>query len=142
MRFFIRVENGLPVDHPISSENLQKVIPEFDGETPPNGFSEFIRTPAPAVGVYEAFEQVTYEASGDNFIETHHIRQMTSEEIKVKKDAEKLSWSSSGMAENGFSTWVFNEETCSYVAPVSKPNDGNSYVWNDETVSWELEAQD
>jgi len=40
-----------------------------------------------------------------------------------------------------FASWVLNEETCLWETPVAMPDDGNVYVWNEETVSWELEAE-
>lgn len=36
-----------------------------------------------------------------------------------------------------FNSWILNDETCLWEAPVSYPNDGSSYVWNEETQSWE-----
>tara|TARA_R100001443_G_scaffold45051_1_gene58045 strand:- start:4283 stop:4657 length:375 start_codon:yes stop_codon:yes gene_type:complete len=35
-----------------------------------------------------------------------------------------------------YSSWVLNETTCQWEAPVSKPNDGKIYDWNDETREW------
>jgi hypothetical protein len=35
-----------------------------------------------------------------------------------------------------FASWVLNETTCRYEAPVAKPDDGKYYVWNEETTSW------
>jgi hypothetical protein len=37
-----------------------------------------------------------------------------------------------------FNSWVLNEDTCLWNAPVSKPNDGNMYDWNESTLSWDL----
>jgi hypothetical protein len=37
-----------------------------------------------------------------------------------------------------FESWVLNENTCDWEAPVSKPNDGQEYKWNENTLSWEL----
>jgi len=36
-----------------------------------------------------------------------------------------------------FSSWVLNESTCSYESPVSYPDDGKVYNWNEETTSWD-----
>lgn len=36
-----------------------------------------------------------------------------------------------------FSTWVLNEQTCTWECPVEYPDDGKQYIWNDSTVSWE-----
>ena len=37
-----------------------------------------------------------------------------------------------------FASWLLDEETCRWEAPVPYPNDGNQYRWNEETQSWEL----
>lgn len=33
-------------------------------------------------------------------------------------------------------SWVLNETTCSWEAPVAMPTDGQSYSWDEATVSW------
>jgi hypothetical protein len=35
-----------------------------------------------------------------------------------------------------FDSWVLNEETCLWEAPVPYPTDGASYYWDEETISW------
>jgi len=37
-----------------------------------------------------------------------------------------------------YASWILNEETCKWEAPVPSPNDGNQYSWSEETQSWEL----
>jgi hypothetical protein len=37
-----------------------------------------------------------------------------------------------------FSKWILDEETCRWVAPISYPNDGFTYLWNDNKGEWEL----
>lgn len=37
-----------------------------------------------------------------------------------------------------FASWLLNEDTCLWDAPVAMPNDGAVYQWNEETVSWEI----
>ena len=37
-----------------------------------------------------------------------------------------------------YNSWVLNEETCLWEAPVIKPDDGQSYLWNEETQQWDL----
>ena len=36
-----------------------------------------------------------------------------------------------------FRSWILNEESCLWEAPVEYPTDGNQYEWNEETTSWE-----
>ena len=33
-------------------------------------------------------------------------------------------------------SWVFNEDTCSWEAPVAYPDDGEVYSWDEATTSW------
>jgi hypothetical protein len=35
-----------------------------------------------------------------------------------------------------YESWVLNEETCKYNAPVDYPTDKKNYYWNEETISW------
>lgn len=35
-----------------------------------------------------------------------------------------------------FLSWVFDEETLDWKAPIQMPNDGNVYRWDEETLSW------
>ena len=37
-----------------------------------------------------------------------------------------------------FPSWTLNENTCLWEAPIPVPQDGKTYVWNEETVSWLL----
>ena len=37
-----------------------------------------------------------------------------------------------------FASWVLNEDTCLWGAPVAMPDDGQRYVWNEYTTSWAL----
>ena len=39
-----------------------------------------------------------------------------------------------------FPSWILNETTCIWEAPVEKPDDGKRYEWNEETQQWELET--
>jgi hypothetical protein len=37
-----------------------------------------------------------------------------------------------------FPSWVLDEKTCQWVAPVAYPTDGFTYVWNENKREWEL----
>ena len=67
----------------------------------------------------------------DIVTDVHHVRNMTAEEKTAKQDEAKAIW-----AENGYASWVFNEDTCSFDPPVPYPEDGKFYQWNEETTSW------
>ena len=38
-----------------------------------------------------------------------------------------------------YNSWVLNEETCLWEAPVIKPDDGQRYLWNEETKQWDVD---
>jgi hypothetical protein len=35
-----------------------------------------------------------------------------------------------------FDSWILDEETCVYNAPVAMPSDGKMYMWDEATTSW------
>lgn len=35
-----------------------------------------------------------------------------------------------------FNSWVLNNETCWWEAPIPYPLDGKTYAWSEDTVSW------
>ena len=35
-----------------------------------------------------------------------------------------------------YNSWVLNEDSCLWNAPVAMPEDGNRYQWDEETQSW------
>ena len=37
-----------------------------------------------------------------------------------------------------FNSWILNETTCLWNAPVAYPTDGKRYNWNEEIKNWEL----
>ena len=37
-----------------------------------------------------------------------------------------------------FNSWILNEQTCQWEAPVAKPNDGKKYNWNETNLTWDL----
>jgi len=36
-----------------------------------------------------------------------------------------------------FNSWILNEDTCLWEAPVAYPADGSMYSWNEENLAWE-----
>jgi hypothetical protein len=37
-----------------------------------------------------------------------------------------------------FKSWLLDQESCLWVAPVTYPIDGFTYLWNEEKLDWEL----
>jgi hypothetical protein len=42
------------------------------------------------------------------------------------------------IAPKPFDSWILDEETCKWEAPVEYPTDGETYLWNEETTTWDL----
>ena len=43
------------------------------------------------------------------------------------------------IAPKPFNSWVLNENTCLWEAPIAQPNDGKTYIWNEQTLLWDLQ---
>jgi hypothetical protein len=37
-----------------------------------------------------------------------------------------------------FNSWILNEDTCRWEAPVAYPQDDNRYTWNESTLTWDI----
>jgi hypothetical protein len=37
-----------------------------------------------------------------------------------------------------FNSWILNENTCRWEAPIPYPQDNNKYSWNEQNQSWDL----
>jgi hypothetical protein len=42
------------------------------------------------------------------------------------------------IAPKPFESWVLDEETCRWEAPVAYPTDGERYIWDEEAADWAL----
>jgi hypothetical protein len=132
MNLYIQLQNGEPVNHPIMEDNLKQAFPEMDLNNLPENFARFERIVPNVLGVYEVSEGLTYEWVDGIVKDVHHVRAMTTEERTAKQDAVKAEWQQN----NGFTSWIFNEETCAFKPPGPYPEDGKVYVWDEPTTSW------
>ena len=42
------------------------------------------------------------------------------------------------IAPKPFNSWILNETTCQWEAPIALPDTENRYNWNEETTTWDL----
>jgi hypothetical protein len=42
------------------------------------------------------------------------------------------------IAPKPYESWILNETTCQWEAPVAYPDDSQSYNWNEETTTWDI----
>ena len=40
-----------------------------------------------------------------------------------------------------FNSWLLNEDTCRWDPPVAHPTDGQLYIWNEDTQTWDAVTQ-
>lgn len=40
-----------------------------------------------------------------------------------------------------FPSWVLDEDTCLWNAPIAMPIDGNQYIWDELTISWVIKVE-
>ena len=132
MELFIRIKDGAPFEHPILGENFRQAFPDVDTENLPAEFARFVRIAPPTLGAYEKNQNVSYQLVDGVYTDVFTCEQMTAQEIAVKQQAVKDSWENN----NGFASWTFNEQTCSYEAPTPMPTDGKVYLWNEEQLAW------
>jgi hypothetical protein len=144
-KLYIKVdEDNMFIDHPHFESNVRDLHPDHDLDAgPPSGWMEFERVEPPVIGPYQKFTEtiggnialafphngLEYAIVDGKYKDVWHVEDMTKEEKTEKQNAIKAEW-----AENGFASWTFNEETCSFDPPTEKP-DGN-YRWDEETTSW------
>ncbi len=132
MNLYIQLQNGEPVNHPILEENLTQAFPGIDLNNLPDTFARFERVVPTMLGIYEISEGATYEWVDGIVKDVYHRRAMTTEERTAKQDRVKAEWQQN----NGFVSWMFNEETCAFEPPVPYPEDGKVYMWDEPTLTW------
>ena len=91
----------------------------------------------PLSGVYTRVEQVSstithYTLSADNL---PHLRYNYAG-IGYYYDSVRGAF----IPPKPFNSWVLNESTCTWKAPIDYPTDGNNYQWNESNTSWIIVA--
>jgi len=133
MELFIRIKDGAPFEHPILGDNFRQAYPDVDTENLPAEFARFVRIAPAVLGAYEKNQSVSYQLIDGVYTDVFTCEQMTAQEITAKQQSVKDSWANNN---NGFASWTFNEQTCSYEAPTPMPTDSKRYVWNETTLTW------
>jgi hypothetical protein len=133
LELYIKIQNGLPVDHPQLKDNVVDAyeLSDTDLDGHPD-WLPFIRTEVPKVGIYEVADGPHYVRDGNVVNEQWIVRAMTEEERVMKQNQRKFDWKNSG----GPTNWIFDEEKCAYLPPLPYPDDGAPYVWVQEATRW------
>ena len=75
--------------------------------------------------------QTSYNTHGGQHPEGRPLR-MNYAGIGFTYDAERDAF----YAPQPFPSWVLDEDTCYWVAPILYPTDGNSYTWSEDEMAW------
>lgn len=77
------------------------------------------------------FVQTSYNTRGGQHPEGRPLRKNFAG-IGYSYDAERDAF----IPPQPFPSWLLNEETCLWDAPVPYPDDGALYLWDEDTLSW------
>jgi hypothetical protein len=87
------------------------------------------------------------EQAGSDFINklynTRDVWKQTSYNNNIRKNYAGIGYQydqtrDAFIAPKPFNSWILNEDTCRWEAPIPYPQDNNNYKWNEQTKSWDL----
>jgi len=79
----------------------------------------------------------------NNLYNTRDVWKQTSYNNNIRKNYAGIGFKydqtrDAFIAPKPYPSWILNETTCNWESPVVKPDDGQNYVWNEETQQWDL----
>ena len=89
----------------------------------------------------------TTEQSGSDFLNnlynTRDVWKQTSYNGNIRKNFAGIGYTydqarDAFIAPKPFNSWILNEDTCQWEAPVAMPIDDNKYTWNESTLTWDI----
>jgi hypothetical protein len=90
---------------------------------------------------------VEQEQLGNDFINklynTRDVWKQTSYNGNIRKNYAGIGYSydqtrDAFIPPKPFDSWILNEDTCLWEAPVAKPEDDNEYNWNETNKTWDI----
>lgn len=138
MKLYIKVINGVPIDHPLTDQNLSLLHPGVDFQdenaAAKYGYIPFVRTKEPQ-HVYKKRANNYYVFDGNVVKEVWNVTEMLDSEKQQLIDAEQTRWSMlSGHITRP--SWKLNVAACRYEPPIQKPTD-DAYIWVEDKLQWE-----
>ena len=89
----------------------------------------------------------TSEQAGADFLnnlyKTRDVWKQTSYNNNIRKNFAGIGFKydqtrDAFIAPKPYASWILNETTCQWEAPVAYPDDGQQYNWNETIKNWEL----
>lgn len=128
MKLYIQIENDIAINHPAFEDNLLDAF----GSIPKN-WVKFTRIEQPSpdilpVGIYQvATCKYILDDDGVSWKDEWSVRDMT--------DYEKLEKINCVKKTQPYASWIFDEESCSFLPPVPFPEIGQ-WSWDEEKQTW------
>ena len=77
----------------------------------------------------------------NNLYNTRDVWKQTSYNNNIRKNFAGIGFKydqarDAFIAPKPYPSWILNEDTCQWEAPVAYPTDGKIYTWNEDTTSW------
>ena len=78
----------------------------------------------------------------NNLYKTRDVWKQTSYNHNIRKNFAGVGFQydqtrDAFIAPKPFNSWILNEDTCRWEAPVAKPDDDGIYIWNETIQNWE-----
>jgi hypothetical protein len=89
----------------------------------------------------------TTEQAGSDFINklynTRDVWKQTSYNGNIRKNYAGIGYTydesrDAFIPPKPYASWILNEQTCKWEAPVALPDTENRYTWNEATTTWDL----
>lgn len=132
MNLYIETDsNGNPINHPAFEDNLLQAFGSI-----PTHWEPFVRVEKPIPTVYQVLDSQdpTYQKINGVWTDVWSLRDMTDAEKAAKQQAVKDAWNA--QPRPNLVAWTFDEATCAYQPPISRPTDGKNYFWQGTTNTW------
>ena len=87
---------------------------------------------------------IEQESIGVEFLKTltgHEIWIQTSYNGNIRKNYAGINYTYDSARDafippKPYPSWIMSEETCLWAAPVAMPDDGKTYLWNEDVQNW------
>lgn len=139
MNYYIKLENGNTVGHPVAEDNLITAFPSIDLQNLPPEWAKFERIAAPLLKIYEVYEGVEYTLNPDTgvYYDKHIIRPMTEAEKLAEQEKIKTEWANSPFA--GYKSWTLDPDTLTFIPPIAAPEPTDAvkiWKWKESEQKW------
>ena len=91
--------------------------------------------------------QCSYNTRGGVHYQSDRITPSDDQTKALRKNYPSPNWTydkdrDAFIAPKPFNSWILNEDTCRWEAPVAYPNDDQDYKWNETIQNWELTTEE